>query len=73
MSKKTKFAVLLGVIAAVVSAVILIIMFWDKLLEKCPCRKNQWEELIPEEEVPIDNVVSYTEEESAAFADLETD
>ena len=47
MNKKTKLAILISAVAAVVSAVILIIVFWDKLLSLCPCKKKAtdiWEE-----------------------------
>jgi len=79
MNKKTKLALLIGAVAAVVSAVILVIVFWDKLLSLCPCRKAQ-EECCEEEpaeeaaeeaaeEVPEEPV--YSEEECNDFADLE--
>ena len=75
MNKKTKLALLIGAIAAVVSAVILIVVFWDKLLSLCPCRKAQEEclECEPEEEpaeAPAEEPV-YSEEECNDFADLE--
>ena len=75
MNKKTKLAILISAIAAVVSAVILIIVFWDKLLAKCPCKKAQCEEELEEVEAeavekPEEEVVVYTEEETADFADL---
>ena len=47
MNKKTKLALLIGAAAAVVSAIVLIIVFWDKLLNLCPCKKkatDAWEE-----------------------------
>lgn len=66
MSKHAKIALIIGAIAAVVSAVVLVIVFWDKLLEKFPCCKNSAE--AAEEEV-----LAYTEEEAEAFADLETE
>ena len=70
MNKRTKLAVLVGVIAAVVSAVVLVIVFWDRILEKFPCCKKQWvEEPVEAEE---DEIVTYTEEETESFADLET-
>ena len=71
MNKRTKLALLISAIAAVVSAVVLLIVFWDKLLAKCPCRKVQDE--MPEEdavEEPAEDAVVYTEEETADFADL---
>ena len=54
MNKKTKIALLIGAVAAVVSAVVLIIVFWDKLLSLCSCKKKAEEELdfLPEEEAP---------------------
>lgn len=70
MNKRTKLAVLMGVIAAVVSAVVLVIVFWDKILEKFPCCKNQWVE--EPEEAEEDDIVTYTEEETESFADLDT-
>lgn len=75
MSKRTKLAILIGAVAAVVSAVVLVIVFWDKLLAKCPCRKAE-EETLEEvegeavEEEPAEEIVVYTEEETADFADL---
>ena len=68
MSKRTKIALIIGVVAAIVSAVVLVIVFWDKLLEKLPCGKK---ESLPEEE-PDEDILTYTEEEAEAFADLET-
>lgn len=69
MNKKTKLTILIGAIAAVVSAVVLVIVFWDKLLALCPCKKKAacWEdEAAPEEEGP-----AYNEEERNDFADLD--
>ena len=74
MKKGTKLAILIGAIAAVVSAVVLVIVFWDKLLAKCPCKKAQCEEELDEAEAEVveepEEVVVYTEEETADFADL---
>ena len=75
MKKGTKLAILIGAIAAVVSAIVLVIVFWDKLLAKCPCKKAQCEEELEEVEPevveePEEEVVVYTEEETADFADL---
>ena len=73
MSKRTKLAIFIGAIAAVISAVVVVIVFWDKLLEKCPCRCKAEVELDGEEtEEPeaCEEVVTYTEEETADFADL---
>ena len=67
MSKKTKFAVLIGAVAAVVSAVILVVLFWDRLLELCPCKKDDWSEDFLED----DDTAAFTEDELEDFADLE--
>jgi len=56
MNKKTKLAILISAAAAVVSAVVLVIVFWDKLMALCPCGKEE---------------VCYNEEELSDFADLE--
>ena len=56
MNKKTKIALLIGAVAAVISAVVLIVVFWDKLLSLCPCKKKEEEEAFdftPEEEAPV--------------------
>ena len=86
MNKKTKLALLIGAIAAVVSAVVLIIVFWDKLLALCPCKKKAtdvWEEEAEAEaEVKAEaeavaealeeeEAPTYNEEELQDFADLE--
>lgn len=71
MSKRTKIAVLMGAVAAVISAVVLIVLFWDKLLEKLPCRcfcREDDYEIYPEE--PTDDVISYQDEELEDYADL---
>ena len=80
-NKKTKLALIIGALAAVVSAVILVIVFWDKLLALCPSRKKEAEmfcdsgaEDAPEapEEAPEEEAApSYNEEERNDFADLE--
>ena len=73
MGKKTKLAVIIGAIAAVVSAAILVVVFWDRLLELCPCcRKNEWEDdfLMDDDE---EDVLAFTEDERNDFADLETE
>ena len=71
MGKKTKLALLIGAIAAVVSAVVLVVVFWDRLLELCPCCKNSWdEEFLADDE---DEVLEFTEAELNDFADLETE
>lgn len=70
MNKKTKFAVLIGALAAVVSAVILIVVFWDRLLELCPCRKDDWDDdfLMDEDE---EDLPAFTETELNDFADID--
>ena len=72
MKKGTKLALLIGAAAAVVSAVVLVIVFWDKLLSKCPCKKAQFEEELEDAESveEPEEIVVYTEEETADFADL---
>ena len=71
MNKKTKLAVLIGALAAVVSAVILVVVFWDRLLELCPFRKDDWEDdfLFDED----DDAPEFTEDELNDFADLEAE
>ena len=86
MNKKTKLALLIGAAAAVVSAVVLVIVFWDKLLNLCPCKKKAtdgWEEdAVAEAEVTAEAEAAaeefseeaapvYNEEELKDFADLE--
>lgn len=67
MNKKTKIGVLIAAIAAVVSAVILIVVFWDKLLERFSCfRSDDWEQDLQ----PQDPGPAYNEEELQDFADL---
>lgn len=68
MNKKTKLAVIIAAIAAVISAVVLVIVFWDKLLERFSFQKNDgWEEdLEPQASGP-----AYNEEERQDFADLD--
>ena len=69
MNKKTKLAVLIGALAAVVSAVILIVVFWDRILELLPCcRRDDWDDdflFDGEEDMP-----EFTEDELNDFADL---
>ena len=68
MGKKTKLAILIGAIAAVVSAVVVVIVFWDKLMEKLPCfcccDCEEDYEIEDEEDV-------FAQEELADFADVE--
>lgn len=44
MTNRTKLTILIGAVAAVVSALVLILVFWDKLLSLCPCRKNEYDD-----------------------------
>ena len=85
MNKKTKLALLIGAAAAVVSAIVLIVVFWDKLLNLCPCKKkatDAWEEeaeaeaeVAAEAEAVVEEfseeAPTYNEEELRDFADLE--
>lgn len=41
MNNRTKLTILIGAVAAVISALVLIVVFWDKLLSLCPCRANE--------------------------------
>ena len=41
MNNRTKLTILIGAVAAVISALVLIVVFWDKLLALCPCRKDE--------------------------------
>ena len=70
MNKKTKLAILISAAAAVVSAVILIIVFWDRLLEKLPCRKCEWDDEFLDDD---DDVLEFTEAELNDFADLDAE
>lgn len=70
MGKKTKLAVLIGALAAIVSTVILVVVFWDRLLELCPCCKHDWESDFPEDD---DDVLEFTEAERNDFADLDAE
>ena len=40
MNNRTKLTILIGAVAAVISALVLIVVFWDKLLSLCPCHAN---------------------------------
>ena len=84
MNKKTKIAILIGAIAAVVSAIVLVVVFWDKLLALCPCKKKAteiWEadaeaeaEVKAEAEAVaecLEETPTYNAEELQDFADLE--
>jgi len=69
MGKKTKLAVFIGVAAAVVSAAILIVVFWDRLLELCPCRKDDWDDSYLDDE--DEDLPEFTEAELNDYADLD--
>ena len=70
MGKKTKLAVIIGAIAAVVSAAILVVVFWDKLVEMCPFRKEEsWEDDFLDDD--DDEITEFTKDEMEAFADLD--
>ena len=76
MNKKTKLALLIGAAAAVVSAVVLIVVFWDKLLNLCPCKKkatDAWEEdAVAEAEVTAEAEATAEEfaEEAPAYNEV---
>ena len=40
MSKRTKTALIIGAIAAVISAAVVVLVFWDKIVSYFPCRKK---------------------------------
>ena len=77
--------IFIGAIAAVISAIVLIVVFWDKLLNLCPCKKkatDAWEEeaeaeaeVAAEAEATAEEFAEeapvYNEEELKDFADLE--
>ncbi len=42
MGKRTKIALIIGAVAAVVSAVVLVVVFWDKIVALCPCKKKAY-------------------------------
>jgi len=65
MNKKTKLALLIGAIAAVVSAVVVVIVFWDKLIAKFPCCKCDVELEPAEEEAPAEEFADYADVEVA--------
>lgn len=71
MSKRTKWTMIIGAAAAVISAAVLLILFWDRLLEKFPCRRVCCEDdfdLFSDE--TEDTIIPYEEEELDDFADL---
>jgi len=71
MNKKTKLAILIGAGAALVSAVILIVVFWDRILEKFSGRKHAWDdEFLMDDE---DDIFDFSDEELSDFADLEAE
>ena len=64
MNKKTKLALLIGAVAAVVSAVVVVIVFWDKILAKFPCCKCDVELEPVEEEAPAEEFADYADVEA---------
>lgn len=64
MNKKTKLALLIGAVAAVVSAVVVVIVFWDKILAKFPCCKCDVELEPAEEEAPAEEFADYADVEA---------
>ena len=65
MNKKTKLALLIGAIAAVVSAVVVVIVFWDKLIAKFPCCKCDVELDAAEDEDWAEEAADFADEEVA--------
>lgn len=41
VNKTTKLTLLISAIAALISAIVLVVVFWDKLVSLCPCHKKQ--------------------------------
>ncbi len=71
MSKRTKWTMIIGAAAAVVSAAVLLILFWDRLLEKFPCCRLSCEADFDEfSEDAEDEIIPYEEAELEDFADL---
>lgn len=63
--KKTNWAVIIGVIAAVVSAVVLVIVFWDKIMEKFPCCcKAEYEPIAEEDACPAEDFNDFADVEA---------
>ena len=60
MSKKTKYALIIGAAAAVVSAVVLLALYWDKLTAKFCCCNDYLE----------DDDLDVLSDEFADFADV---
>ena len=42
MGKRTKIALIIGAVAAVVSAVVVVVVFWDKIAALFPCKKKSY-------------------------------
>ena len=68
MNKKTKIALLIGALAAVVSAVVVVIVFWDKLVAKFPCFCKYEDDFCEECEED-----ALSEEELADYADIDAE
>lgn len=41
MGKRTKIALIIGAVAAVVSAIVVVVVFWDKIVALFPCKKKE--------------------------------
>lgn len=69
MEKKNKTLILLGALAAIVSAVVLLVMYWDKLLALCPfkSKKSYCEDFLSDEDM---DMLDFDEEDMEDFADL---
>lgn len=44
MNNRTKLTIFIGAVAAVVSALVLVVVFCDKLLSLCPSRTNEYDD-----------------------------
>lgn len=44
MNNRTKLTIFIGAVAAVVSALVLVVVFWDKILSLCPSRTNEYDD-----------------------------
>ena len=55
MEKKNKTLILLGALAAIISAVVLIVLYWDKLLSLLPRRhkKSYCEDYLTDEDMDL--------------------
>ena len=55
MEKKNKTLIILGCLAAIISAVVLIVLYWDKLLNMLPRRrkKSYCEDYLTDEDMDL--------------------